>query len=171
MDGFSVGPYYRAGRIREIAAYCRRDVEAMIFRPLIGIDAQRKPVPALASSWIMSPDGLTFEFHLDPKFTWETGQPVTSDDVRFTVERLHNPKIAAPTWRAYYEDLSAVETPDPSSVRLRFRKPYAERMFAFNVPIVSAAAFAKAKDPAETVRKPVGSGPYRLAAWESNEKL
>jgi hypothetical protein len=28
MDGFSVGPYYRAGRIREIAAYCRRDVEA-----------------------------------------------------------------------------------------------------------------------------------------------
>ncbi len=28
MDGFSVGPYYRSGRIREIAAYCRRDVEA-----------------------------------------------------------------------------------------------------------------------------------------------
>ena len=28
MDGFSVGPYYRAGRMREIAEYCRRDVEA-----------------------------------------------------------------------------------------------------------------------------------------------
>jgi 3'-5' exonuclease len=28
MDGFSVGPYYRAGRLREIALYCRRDVEA-----------------------------------------------------------------------------------------------------------------------------------------------
>jgi len=28
MDGFSVGPYYRAGRLREIAQYCRRDVEA-----------------------------------------------------------------------------------------------------------------------------------------------
>ncbi|HYX20690.1 MAG TPA: ribonuclease H-like domain-containing protein [Thermoanaerobaculia bacterium] len=36
MDGFSVGPYYRAGRIREIAAYCRRDVEATagLFRKL-----------------------------------------------------------------------------------------------------------------------------------------
>ncbi|MGE5415097.1 MAG: ribonuclease H-like domain-containing protein [Syntrophomonadaceae bacterium] len=36
MDGFSVGPYYRAGRIREIAAYCRRDVEATagLFRRL-----------------------------------------------------------------------------------------------------------------------------------------
>ncbi|HKD12136.1 MAG TPA: ribonuclease H-like domain-containing protein [Thermoanaerobaculia bacterium] len=28
MDGYSVGPYYRAGRLREIALYCRRDVEA-----------------------------------------------------------------------------------------------------------------------------------------------
>ena len=28
MDGFSVGPYYRSGRLREIARYCRRDVEA-----------------------------------------------------------------------------------------------------------------------------------------------
>lgn len=28
MDGYTVGPYYRAGRLREIALYCRRDVEA-----------------------------------------------------------------------------------------------------------------------------------------------
>ena len=28
MDGYSVGPYYRSGRLREIALYCRRDVEA-----------------------------------------------------------------------------------------------------------------------------------------------
>lgn len=146
-------------------------VEEMIFRPLVGIDAQRKPVPALAASWTVSPDGLTYEFRLDPKYTWESGAPVTSDDVRFTIERLHDPKIAAPIWRAYYEDLAAVETPDPTSVRVRFTKPYAERMLAFSVPIVSAAAFAKAKDPAETTRKPVGSGPYRLDAWESNEKL
>ncbi len=36
MDGFSVGPFYRAGRIREIANYCRRDVEATagLFRKL-----------------------------------------------------------------------------------------------------------------------------------------
>ena len=146
-------------------------VEEMIFRPLVGIDAQRKPVPALAASWTVSPDGLTYEFHLDTKYTWESGAPVTSDDVRFTIERLHDPKTAAPIWRPYYEDLAAVETPDPTSVRVRFTKPYADRMYAFNLPIVSAAAFAKAKDPAETTRKPVGSGPYRLDAWETNEKL
>ncbi len=146
-------------------------VEAMLFRPLVGIDASRRPVPSLASSWSVSPDGLTYEFRLDPKFTWETGQPVTSDDVRFTVERIRDPKIPAATWRAEFEDLAAIETPDPATVRLRFTRPYAERMFAFNLPIVSTAAFGRRTEAAETDRHPVGSGPYRLEAWESNQKL
>src|SRR5207244_1041703 len=114
---------------------------------------------------------LTYEFRLDPKRTWETGSPVTSDDVRFTIERIRNPKVEAPTWRVMFEDLAAIETPDPATVRLRFSRPYAERMLTFTIPIVSAAAFEHAKDPAETGRHPVGSGPYRLEAWESNQKL
>jgi peptide/nickel transport system substrate-binding protein len=146
-------------------------VEEMIFRPLVGVDAARRPVPALAASWTVSPDGLTYEFHLDPKFSWESGLPVTSDDARFTVERIRDPKVPAETWRAGFEDLAAIETPDPSTVRFRFSRPYAERLLAFNVPIVSAAAFGRAKDSAEIGRKPVGSGPYRLESWETNEKL
>jgi peptide/nickel transport system substrate-binding protein len=146
-------------------------VGALLFRPLVGIDGNRRPAPSLAASWTASPDGLSYEFRLNPKFTWETGQPVTSDDVRFTVERIRDPKVNAATWRAEYEDLAAIETPDPGTVRFKFSKPYAERMFAFNLPIVSAAAFGRAKDAAETGRHPVGSGPYRLEAWESNQKL
>ena len=143
----------------------------MLFRPLVGIGGNRQPVPGLAASWTVSPDGLVYEFHLDPKYTWESGQPVTSDDVRFTLERIRDPKSAAATWRSSFEDLAAIETPDPKTVRLRFSKPYAERMLAFTIPVVSAAAFEHAKDPAEVVRHPVGSGPYRLDAWETNQKI
>lgn len=146
-------------------------VDALIFRPLVGIDADREPVPSLAASWTVSPDGLTYEFHLDPKYTWETGLPVTSDDVRFTIERVRNPKVDSPTWKAAYEDVAAIETPDPATVRVRFSRPYAQRMLAFTMPIVSAAAFGKAANDAETSRHPVGSGPYRLESWESNQKL
>src|SRR5262245_8755899 len=46
-------------------------VEALLFRPLLGIDAQRRPAPALARTWTVSPDGLVYEFQLDPKATWE----------------------------------------------------------------------------------------------------
>ncbi len=146
-------------------------VDAMILRPLIAIDAARRPVPSLAASWTVSPDGLNYEFHLDPKYTWETGLPVTSDDVRFTIERVRDPKVAAPTWRAAFEDVAAIETPDASTVRVRFAKPYAERMLGFTIPIVSNAAFSGAKDAAQMGRHPVGSGPYRLESWQTNEKL
>jgi len=146
-------------------------VDAMIFRPLVGIDADLRPVASLARSWTVSADGLTYEFHLDPKYTWESGLPVTSDDVRFTIERVRNPKVAAPTWRAQFEDVAAIETPDPATVKVRYSRPYAFRMLSFTLPIVSAAAFEKAANEAEISRHPVGSGPYRLESWESNQKV
>src|SRR5262249_21467025 len=96
---------------------------------------------------------------------------VTSDDVRFTIERVRDPKVPASIWRAAFEGLASIETPDPRTVRVRFSHPYAQRGFAFNVPIVSARAYANAKTPADTDRHPVGSGPYRLAEWIPNEKI
>lgn len=146
-------------------------VTDLLFRPLVGIDASLAPVPALALSWSMSPDGLVYEFHLDPNATWENGSPVTSDDVRFTIERVRDPKVNAVGWSSGFDDLASVETPDPRTVRVRFAKAYAERLLAFGLPIVSAAAYARARAPAETDRHPVGSGPYRLESWEANQKI
>ena len=146
-------------------------VTELLFRPLVGIDASLGSVPDLALSWSVSPDGLTYEFHLDPDATWESGSSVTSDDVRFTIERVRDPKVNAVGWSWGFEGLASIETPDPRTVRVRFAKPYAERLLAFGVPIVSAAAYARATAPAETDRHPVGSGPYRLESWDANQKI
>ncbi|HYK42072.1 MAG TPA: ABC transporter substrate-binding protein, partial [Thermoanaerobaculia bacterium] len=129
-------------------------VEEMIFRPLIGIDKTRRFVPALAKSWAASSDGLAYDFRLDPKARWEDGTPVTSADAAFTIERVRDPKVAAVTWRAGFDDLRSVETPDVSTLIVRFSKPYAQRLFAFTLPIVSAAAYARAG--ASPARQPVG---------------
>ena len=146
-------------------------VEELIFRPLIGIDAARRPVAALATSWTNSPDGLSYEFRLDPSATWEDGKSVTSDDVRFTIERVHDPKVASVNWGWGFDDLVSIETPDPVTIRFRFSKPNAGRMIAFALPIVSAAAFAHAPSAADAGRHPVGSGPYRFVSWETNQKI
>src|SRR5438445_1493070 len=60
-------------------------VEEMIFRPLVGLDRNRRFVKALATSWSVSSDGLVYDFRLDPKARWEDGSPVTSADVAFTI--------------------------------------------------------------------------------------
>jgi peptide/nickel transport system substrate-binding protein len=145
-------------------------VTDLLFRPLIGIDKSLQLVPALASSWSISDDGLTFEFHLDPKARWEDGKPVTSDDVRYTIERIHDPKVNAASLSWYFEDLAGIETPDPATVRVRFQKPYSERILAFTLPVVSAAAYTHAK-AGDVDRRPVGTGPYRLLRWDANRTI
>ncbi|MFN2384929.1 MAG: ABC transporter substrate-binding protein [Thermoanaerobaculia bacterium] len=141
----------------------------MMFRPLLGIDAARRFVPGLAREWSVSPEGLLYEFRLDPEARWEDGSQVTSDDAAFTIERIRDPKVPAVTWRSGFENLSAIETPDKLTVRYRFDRPYAERLLAFTLPVVSRAAFSRA--PGDVDRKPQGSGPYRLVSWEPNQKI
>lgn len=146
-------------------------VEAMIFRPLLGLDPDRRPVAALARSWTASPDGLAYEFRLDPYAEWEDGSPVTSDDVLFTIERIRDPKVPAFNFRDSFSDVAAIETPDAATVRVRFKAPDAQRLLAFNLPIVSRAAYARAGSPADLDRRPTGSGPYRLEKWETNRSI
>jgi len=141
----------------------------LLFRPLVGIDRDRRFVPGLAASWRVSDEGRTYTFSLDPQARWEDGSPVTSADVKFTLERILDPKAGAVNWRPALEDLDRVETPDAVTARVTFRKPYAERLLAFNLPIVCAAAYAR--DPKAVHRSPFGSGPYRLESWETNQKL
>lgn len=146
-------------------------VEALVFRPLLGLDAERRSVSALARTWTVSADGLAYEFRLDPYAEWEDGSPVTSDDVLFTIERIRDPKVPAFNYRDAFADVAAIETPDASTARIRFRAPDAQRLLAFNLPIVSRAAYARAATPADVDRRPVGSGPYRLEKWETNRAI
>lgn len=143
-------------------------IEEMIFRPLVGIDRDRRFVPGLATSWAVSSDGLVYDFRLDPTAKWEDGAPITSADVAFTIDRIRNPKNGAANWSWGFEHTTAVETPDAATVIVRFDRPYAERLLAFNVPVLSAAAYAH---PETVGRKPVGSGPYRLDSWTTKQSI
>ncbi|HEY5238627.1 MAG TPA: peptide ABC transporter substrate-binding protein [Rhizomicrobium sp.] len=65
---------------------------------LIGLateDAAGKPIPGAALSWEMSPDGLTWTFHMRPHL-WSDGQPVTAADFVTAWRRLVDPKTPAP---------------------------------------------------------------------------
>lgn len=143
-------------------------VEDLIFRPLIGLDKERRFVPSIATSWAVSSDGLAYDLRLDPKARWEDGKPVTSEDVAYTIDRVRDPKIPAVIWKWGFDDVKSVETPDPTTVIVRFAAPNAERLFAFTLPVVSAAAYRKGTG---LDRQPVGTGPYRLESWTANQRI
>jgi peptide/nickel transport system substrate-binding protein len=59
-----------------------------IYEGLAHLNSDYEPEPWLAESWDIAPDGLTYTFHLRRDVKWHDGQPFTSDDVRFTIEKL-----------------------------------------------------------------------------------
>jgi peptide/nickel transport system substrate-binding protein len=79
--------------------------------------------PALAESWQMSPDGRVYEFTLRKGVKFHNGDPLTSEDVKFSFERYRG--TAAKTLK---DRVAAVETPGPLQVRFRLRNPWPDFM-------------------------------------------
>ncbi len=71
------------------------NVEGDLIVGLVTEDASGQPIAGAAASWEVSPDGLTWTFHLRKNDVWSDGTPVTADDFVFAYRRLLDPKTAA----------------------------------------------------------------------------
>lgn len=80
--------------------------------------------PSLAESWTVAPDGLTYTFKLRSNVKFHSGRTFSSADVKYSIERIMDPATASPR-RANYAGISAIETPDPSTVVFKLRTPFA----------------------------------------------
>ena len=83
----------------------------------------QKMGPSLAESWHESEDGLTYEFKLRPNLTFHNGDPVTTEDVKFSFDRY---KGAAAT--TLHEHVKEVEIVDPRVVRFHLNAPWPDFM-------------------------------------------
>src|SRR5436309_8631226 len=139
-------------------------------------DAVVKPLPgspmapALAESWNVSPDGLVYEFVLRRGARFHNGDPVTAEDVKFSFERYRGTAS-----RPLKESVAAIETPDPSRVRFRLKRPWPDFMtFYANA---TGASWIVAKKYIEKVgdegfkKAPIGAGPYRFVSFTPGVEL
>ena len=77
-----------------------------------------EPLPELAKSWTVSPDGREYVFTLQDNVKWHDGQPFTADDVVFSVMSFN--KEVAPRLRSILAGVAECTAPDPHSGTLRF---------------------------------------------------
>ncbi|HEX5177101.1 MAG TPA: ABC transporter substrate-binding protein, partial [Chthoniobacteraceae bacterium] len=112
-------------------------------------------------------------FHLRPDVRWHDGAPVTAEDVAFTFRAIMDDAVASPR-RADYQLVSAVETIDPATIIVRYRKPYSFALNSWTIGILPAHLLrnrAPSTWSQQFNRAPVGTGPFRFAEWSSNEQL
>ncbi len=149
-------------------------VACKMFNGLIYLDRDWNPQPELAESWTISPDGLTYTFRLVRNAKWHDGRPFTSADVKFTFEEV----LAKfhPRTRTAFANLDRVEAPDPYTVVVRFRKPYAP--FLQQMTCQEGAILPKhlyegtdvLKNP-RNLDNPVGTGPFRWGSWTRGDHI
>jgi peptide/nickel transport system substrate-binding protein len=134
-----------------------------IYDTLVQTDAQSQIQPDLASSWSATPDGLTWTFKLRDGVKFHNGRTLTSDDVKFSFERLVSPAPGAASPRAGdYANIKTITTPDPLTVVFELSKPQA----AFLSNLAYGWAAIVPKEAAATLRdKPVGTGPFKFVEW------
>ncbi len=100
------------------SAAIKRVVHYNILEALLKVDRNGKVVPALAKSYAMSKDGKEYTFTLHPGIKFHDGKPCTAEDVKFSIERVLDPKTAAP-YRMYYEGIESIQVVDPLNVRFK----------------------------------------------------
>ncbi|HQQ79165.1 MAG TPA: ABC transporter substrate-binding protein [Thermoanaerobaculia bacterium] len=147
-------------------------VVALLSRNLLDYDENLNLVPGLAEEVSDSPDHLVFTVRLRPDARWEDGTPVTSADVVFTLNAVMDPKVPALARRSFFEGFVKAEAVDVRTARVTFRTPSAGRRHAFNIWLLSAAAWKDgdlATHPRN--RSPLANGPYRLGSWEPGRTL
>lgn len=140
-----------------------------IFDTLVRVGPTGNEVePGLASSWDVSTDGKTYTFHLrDAKFS--NGDPVTTDDVLFSLERARS-KDSAGSFA--YEMVDQITAPDAKTVVITLTGPSAPFLsdLAYYVASIVPKKVFEA-DPTGFSSKPVGSGPFMIDSFTRGEDI
>ncbi|MBY5571326.1 ABC transporter substrate-binding protein [Rhizobium leguminosarum] len=143
------------------------------------------PVPSLAESFTVSPDGLTYTFKLHKGVKFSNGREVVASDVKYSIERAVDPKTQGPGAGFFgaikgFEDetggktttLSGIETPDDSTVIFNLSRPDATFLHVLAINFASVVPKEAIEAAAgDFGKKPVGSGTFILKDWTIGQQL
>jgi peptide/nickel transport system substrate-binding protein len=142
-------------------------VGAKIYEGLITLGPKLEPLPALARSWEISADGLTYTFHLQQGVTWHDGRLFSSADVVFSFKD-YLPAVF-PRTKMVIDRTESITAPDADTVVFKFREPFPAAIFIFEVTggtIVPRHLYEGTdfrNNPAN--QTPVGTGPFKFKEW------
>ena len=147
-------------------------------------------VPDLATSLgKVSDNGLTWTYHLKPGIRYESGATVTSQDVKYAIERSYAKDVLPngpgyftvllkdPGYPGPYKDktpgklgLTSVDTPDPATIAFHLQRPFAD--FDYVAALPQTVPVPAATDTGTRYQlHPVSTGPYKFQSYQLDKQL
>jgi peptide/nickel transport system substrate-binding protein len=141
------------------------EVYQVMYDYLVGYSSKDfSPVPELAESWQVSPDGLTWTFKIRQGAKWSDGQPVTARDAAYTYNRIMKGSFEQTNY-PYTDNLKSVTATDDATLVMVAKKP-SPTMLRIAIPILPEHVWkdisAKEVQTFENDKNAVGSGPFIL---------
>jgi peptide/nickel transport system substrate-binding protein len=144
-----------------------------VYSGLVQLNEKLEPLPDLADSWTISPDGLRYEFKLNQNARFHDGTPVTSDDVKYTVEDVSGKYQSL--FLPAYQNMASIETPDPHTIVFTLKGPSAVLMQSLGVGQLNVLPkhLYDGSDPRQNPhnQNPIGSGPYKFKEWVKGDHI
>ena len=156
-----------------------------VYQTLVGLDYSDNStlLPLLATEWSASPDLTMWTFKINPDAVFADGTALTSDDVKWSLERLANLK-GSPSF--FMEGVASIDTPDDHTIVVNMEGPDASFPAKMNAPYTAilnralaeangaaGGADAETADAAEQwfLANSAGSGPYVMESFQQGEEL
>ena len=143
-----------------------RDIDRLLFSGLLRFDERGLPQKDLAEGWGVMPDGTVYNFTIRPNALWHDGEPVTSDDVIFTIEMMKSEgSLYPPDIKELWSKVEVTRL-DEKNLKFTLPEPY--------VPFIDYLTFGvlpkhllESIPPDQMANadfniNPVGTGPYRF---------
>ena len=141
-----------------------------VYDTLVEPDLDGKLVPALAESWTVSDDSLTWTFKLRRGVTFHNGDKFTSQDVRATIERVTAEATASPS-AAEFQPITGIETPDDYTIIFHLEEPYAPLLSSLGSGWGAILPKSLIDSGHDFGSHPVGTGPFVFSEWVRDSKI
>jgi peptide/nickel transport system substrate-binding protein len=141
-----------------------------VYSGLVRAGEDLLPKPDLALSWeYKDPQNLEFTLRQGAKF--HNGREVTSDDVKYSLDRLRDPNVPA-GYASYIESVREVEAPEKYKVILRLKRPDTALLNNLAMPAISIVAKeAVEPQPIGLKKTMLGSGPFKFKEYVPDQRL
>ena len=143
-----------------------RDVDRLLFSGLIRFDSRGLPLPDLAEAWGTSQDGTIYNFSIRPNALWHDGEPVTTDDVIFTIGLIKsNISFYPQDVKALWDEVE-IKRLDEKTLQFRLPEPFVPFLDYLTFGILPQHLLGAI--PADQILNadfnlnPIGSGPYQF---------
>jgi peptide/nickel transport system substrate-binding protein len=159
-----VGSFSRLNPVLDIHNLADQDINRLLYNSLVRFDDRGLPQAELAESWGISMDARVYNFSLRTDALWHDGQPVTSEDVIFTIDMMRSPDLPiAEDIRAMWSEIEVIAL-DDHTLQFQLPEPFAPFLDYLTFGVLPSHYFSGISpkglvdDPFNL--SPVGSGPY-----------